>query len=216
MPDIIRSSLPAASLRQLSSNPLGRRICRHPPNHTIRRRRCRRTRKPYSSRKESVGTTNRSIDAMPSSMIGRKVVQPCDGPPLLRAMYFATLVWPTSMPSLSSSPWMRGAPRAGWPGSCPGSADGSPAGRSVSRRAVWISNARTIETPATGANERRSQSDDGRKQTHDSRRSTLICCRRTRISASSRALERNKLVSAVHSSMRTSTIGHEHHPIRPR
>ena len=49
----------------------------------------------------------------------------------------------------------------------------------------------------------------------DLRRSTLICCRRTRISASSRTLERNKLVSAVHSSMRTSTIGHEHHPIRP-
>src|SRR5258708_17487509 len=47
------------------------------------------------------------------------------------------------------------------------------------------------------------------------RRSTLICYRRTRISASSRPLERNKLVSAVHSSMRTSTIGHEHHPIRP-
>ena len=40
-------------------------------------------------------------------------------------------------------------------------------------------------------------------------------CRRTRISASSRALERNKLVRAVHSSMRTSTIGHEHRPIRP-
>jgi hypothetical protein len=45
----------------------------------------------------------------------------------------------------------------------------------------------------------------------DLRRSTLICCRRTRISASSRTLERNKLVSAVHSSRRTSTIGHEHH-----
>src|SRR6266403_5635325 len=49
----------------------------------------------------------------------------------------------------------------------------------------------------------------------DLRRSTLICCRRTRISASSRALERNKRVSADHSSTRTSTIGHEHHSIRP-
>src|SRR5258707_9836960 len=28
-------------------------------------------------------------------------------------MYFATLVWPISMPSLSSSPWMRGAPQSG-------------------------------------------------------------------------------------------------------
>jgi hypothetical protein len=26
------------------------------------------------------------------------------------AMYFATVVWPTSMPSLRSSPWMRGPP----------------------------------------------------------------------------------------------------------
>jgi len=34
-------------------------------------------------------------------------------------------------------------------------------------------------------------------------------------SASSRFLERNNLVSGVHSSMRTSTIGHEHHPIHP-
>src|SRR5258707_9792550 len=49
----------------------------------------------------------------------------------------------------------------------------------------------------------------------DLRRSTLICCRRNRISASSRTFERNKLDSAVHSSMRTSTIGHEHHPTRP-
>jgi hypothetical protein len=46
-------------------------------------------------------------------------------------------------------------------------------------------------------------------------RSTLICCRRTRISASSRTFEKNNLVSTVHSSMRASTIGHEHHPICP-
>jgi hypothetical protein len=30
-----------------------------------------------------------------------------------RAMYLATLVCPTSMPSLSSSPWIRGAPHSG-------------------------------------------------------------------------------------------------------
>src|SRR3954463_397619 len=28
-------------------------------------------------------------------------------------MYLATEVWPTSMPSLRSSPWMRGAPQSG-------------------------------------------------------------------------------------------------------
>src|SRR6516164_3644746 len=30
------------------------------------------------------------------------------------AMYLATVVCPTSMPSLSSSPWMRGAPQSGF------------------------------------------------------------------------------------------------------
>jgi hypothetical protein len=50
----------------------------------------------------------------------------------------------------------------------------------------------------------------------DFRRSTFTWCRRTSISAWSRTLERNRLVSPDHSSMRTLTIGHEHHPIRPR
>src|SRR5712672_909197 len=31
--DIVRCSLPAASLRQLSSNPFSRRVCRHPQPH---------------------------------------------------------------------------------------------------------------------------------------------------------------------------------------
>ena len=31
----------------------------------------------------------------------------------LLAMYFATVVWPTAIPSLSNSPWMRGAPQNG-------------------------------------------------------------------------------------------------------
>jgi hypothetical protein len=33
---------------------------------------------------------------------------------LLFTMYFATVVCPTSMPSLSSSPWIRGAPQSGF------------------------------------------------------------------------------------------------------
>jgi hypothetical protein len=37
-----------------------------------------------------VGTTNRSIAAMPSAWLRRNVRQPWDGGPLLRAMYF---VW---------------------------------------------------------------------------------------------------------------------------
>ena len=46
--------------------------------------------------------------AMPSAWLRRNVRQPCDGGPLLRAIYLATLVCPIAMPSLSSSPWIRG------------------------------------------------------------------------------------------------------------
>ena len=46
---------------------------------------------------------------------------PCDSGCLLLASYFATVVCPTSMPSLSSSQWIRGAPQTGFarlPPSC--------------------------------------------------------------------------------------------------
>jgi hypothetical protein len=36
-----------------------------------------------------------------------------EGVPARRIMYFATVAWLTSMPSLRSSPWMRGAPHSG-------------------------------------------------------------------------------------------------------
>jgi hypothetical protein len=60
-----------------------------------------------------VGTTNRSIAAIPFVWLRKNVFQPCDGGVLLRIIYLATLVCPTSIPSLSSSPWMRGAPHNG-------------------------------------------------------------------------------------------------------
>ena len=41
---------------------------------------------------------------MPSAWLRRKVVQPWDGGRLRRAMYLATLVCPTSMPSLRREP----------------------------------------------------------------------------------------------------------------
>jgi hypothetical protein len=45
-----------------------------------------------------------------------------------------------------------------------------------------------------------------------------LCCHRlfafSPIAASSRARERNKLMSADHNRMKISTIGHKHHPIR--
>jgi hypothetical protein len=40
----------------------------------------------------------------------RNVFRPCEGEPLLRAIYLATLAWPISMPNLRSSPWILGAP----------------------------------------------------------------------------------------------------------
>ena len=153
-------------------------------------------------------------------------------------MYFATLVWPTSMPSLSSSPWMRGAPQNGLARlisrisrRISSGTLGLPPRRLDFQRQKDRNPARCQRTTVSGRtmasaskvpgarryNPTNNSRSKGRKTDlfRDLRRSTLICCRRTRISASSRALERNKLVSAVHSSMRTSTIGHERHPIRP-
>ena len=43
----------------------------------------------------------------------RNVIEPWDGGCLRLAMYLATLVCPISMPSLRSSPWIRGAPHSG-------------------------------------------------------------------------------------------------------
>src|SRR5260370_7124902 len=50
---------------------------------------------------------------MPSAWLRRNVFQPCDGGPRLFTKYLATLVWPISMPSLSNSPWILGAPHSG-------------------------------------------------------------------------------------------------------
>ena len=142
------------------------------------------------------------------------------------------------MPSLSSSPWMRGAPQRGLARLMPrinlryssGTLGLPPRrldfqhqkDRNPARCQRTTVSGRTMASASTMLGARRynptnTNRSKGRKTDlfGDLRRSTLICCRRTRISASSRPLERNKLVSAVHSSMRTSTIGHEHHPIRP-
>ena len=60
-----------------------------------------------------VGTTNKSMAAMFGEWLHRKVRHPWLGGPRRLTMYLATLDCATSNPSLSSSPWMRGAPRAG-------------------------------------------------------------------------------------------------------
>src|SRR6478736_6634999 len=74
------------------------------PTQRIRLRSCPRIRRPYSNLNEIVGTTKRSIEAIPPVWLRRNVLQPCDGGRLRRAIYFATEVWPMSIPSLRSSP----------------------------------------------------------------------------------------------------------------
>src|SRR5260370_41642333 len=60
-----------------------------------------------------VGTVKKSIDTVVFTWFSRKVRHVCEGGFRRRVMYLLTLVSPTSMPSLRSSPWMRGAPQSG-------------------------------------------------------------------------------------------------------
>src|SRR5216684_7990705 len=59
-----------------------------------------------------VGTTNRSMAAMSGVRFRRKVRHTWLGGPRRLTMYLATLDCATSNPSLSSSPWIRGAPQS--------------------------------------------------------------------------------------------------------
>jgi hypothetical protein len=60
-----------------------------------------------------VGATNKSMAAMSGAWLRRKVRHPWLGGPRRLTMYLATLDCATANPSLSSSPWMRGAPQSG-------------------------------------------------------------------------------------------------------
>jgi hypothetical protein len=62
---------------------------------------------------KALGTdpTNKSMAAMSGAWFRRKVRHPRLGAPRRLTMYLATLDWATSNPSLSNSPWMRGAPQ---------------------------------------------------------------------------------------------------------
>src|ERR1700740_1713472 len=62
-----------------------------------------------------VGTTNRSMAAMSGAWLCKKVRHPWLGGTRRLTIYLATLDCATSNPSLSSSPWMRGAPQSGFP-----------------------------------------------------------------------------------------------------
>ena len=80
---------------------------------------------------------------MPSAWFRRNVFHPCEGGPLLRANYLATLIRPMSMPSLRSSIDL-GAPHNGWRCSSRGSADEFPTVQPVGRRRAAICNANTV------------------------------------------------------------------------
>ena len=56
----------------------------------------------------------KSTDTVVARWLFRNVRQVCDGGLRRRPMYLPTLVSPTSMPSFSNSPWMRGAPHSGF------------------------------------------------------------------------------------------------------
>ena len=56
----------------------------------------------------------KSIDTVAFTWFSGKVLHVCEGGFRRRIRYLLTLVSPTSMPSLRSSPWMRGAPQSGF------------------------------------------------------------------------------------------------------
>src|SRR5450631_1007915 len=61
-----------------------------------------------------VGTTNKSMAATSGACLRKKVRHPRRGGRRRLTMYLATLDCAISNPSLSSSPWIRGAPQSGF------------------------------------------------------------------------------------------------------
>src|SRR5450631_1568348 len=61
-----------------------------------------------------VGTTNKSMAATSGACLRKKVRHPRRGGRRRLTMYLATLDCATSNPSLSNSPWIRGAPQSGF------------------------------------------------------------------------------------------------------
>ena len=60
-----------------------------------------------------MATTNMSIAAMSGRWLCRKLRQVGEGTLGRHGMYRPTVAWLILIPSLSSSPWMRGAPQSG-------------------------------------------------------------------------------------------------------
>src|ERR1700739_3102153 len=173
---------------------------------------------------------------MPSAWLRRNVFHPCEGGPLLRAMYLATLVWPISMPSLRSSPRILGAPHSGLAmlisrisrrisngtvGRPPRCRDFQrqynlkPArcqritvsGRTIASASYILGNSRQIPPNISLS------IDANRSLLGLERRSTLISCLSIKISASSVARDRRRSITVPKISLHISNIEQQHRPI---
>jgi hypothetical protein len=102
---------PRECLHDLLRQPFRRRVTGHrePEQLSVAQHEKRK-----QTPKVRVGTTQRSIAAMASAWLHRNVRQVWDGGPRRRIMYVETVDSAISNPSLSSSPWMRGAPHNGF------------------------------------------------------------------------------------------------------
>jgi hypothetical protein len=76
----------------------------------MRRRSWASTSNTNSTWKNTVGTVKKSTDTSASTWFSRNARHVCDGGFFRRGMHLETVASDTRMPSLSSSPWMRGAP----------------------------------------------------------------------------------------------------------
>ena len=220
---IVRRSLPAARLRHLPSNPFSRRVRRDPQptnSSSMVPQDQEAIEQPEGERRHDEQVHRRHA----VSMIGKKVLQPCDGaaPPPDDVLRNARLAHVDA--SLSSSPWSAGrAPERVRKAHVPDQltemkrdarSSAAPPGFPTPERSNPVANeprpqAGRWPTRLQCAGARRySPTNTNRSRSKNNlfgalRRSTLICCRTTSISASSRALRRrNKLAtSAIHSSM---------------
>src|SRR5260221_991572 len=173
---------------------------------------------------------------MPSAWLRRNVLHPCQGGTLLRTIYLATLVWPTSMPSLRSSPWILGAPHNGlapliWRISWRISTvtAGRPQRRFDFHRQYDLNPARCQRITVSGrtiasalyilGNSRQTPPnihlsiETNRSLLGLARRSTLICCLSTRSSAQSATCDASSALAIPKISRQKSNIEYQHRAI---
>src|SRR5216684_2504932 len=111
--EVVRSLIPGKGLRYLTCNPFCRRICCDVDPDEVS------AAEPDDDEGIKQVETDRwnhdrSMAAMSGAWLRKKVRHPWLGGPRRSTMYLATLDCAISNPSLSSSPWMRGAPQSGF------------------------------------------------------------------------------------------------------